>query len=100
MENLISLKQVINDILRTSPQKEVIKKLDDSQIAYGRVNTVKELSEHPALERREIETNNGKFITVDHVGNSKKTNIKIPELDEHGSLIRKEFGSKMNKGDE
>ena len=100
MENLISLKQVINDILRTLPLKEVIKKLDNSQIAYGRVNTVKELSEHPALERREIETNNGKFITVDHVGNSKKTNIKIPELDEHGSLIRKEFGSKMNKGDE
>ena len=55
MENLISLKQVINDILsKTLPQKEVIKKLDNSQIAYGSVNTVKELSEHPALERREL----------------------------------------------
>ena len=100
MENLILLKQIINDTLRKSTREEVIKKLGVSQIAYGSVNSVKELSEHPALVRREIRTNNGKFITVDHVGNSKNINIKIPELNEHGSLIRKEFDSKMNRGDE
>jgi len=94
MENLILLKQAINDILQKLTREEVIKKLDDSQIAYGRVNSVEELSKHPALVRREVDTNNGKFVTVDHVGNSKNTDIKIPELNEHESLIRKEFESK------
>ena len=99
MENIILLKQVINDILQKLTREEVVKKLQGSQIAYGSVNSVKELSVHPALVRREVNTNNGKFITVDHVGNSKITDIKIPELNEHGDVIRKEFESKMNNGD-
>ena len=95
VENLSDLKKVINQILSKSSRDEVISLLKNSQIAYGSVNSVKELSEHPALKRRKIKTKNGIFNTIEHVGNSSDKNNKIPELNEHGSKIRQEFNPKQ-----
>ena len=65
-----------------------------ADVAFGGVNEVADLSAHPALRRIEVGTGAG---PVSHVApavyfeGEPREYGPIPELDEHGSLIREEF---------
>ena len=73
---------------------ELEARLRKHQIAYGAINTVKEVSKHPALQRVNVPTASGPVSVVappvrvagqpPHVGH-------VPELGEHTAAIQAEF---------
>ena len=92
VENRILLDKEIDKVfkdLTTKTLKELLKK---SGIAFGQINTVKELSTHLALKKQVIEINKKKITTpasplVREIGGVKR----IPKIGEHNSKINEEF---------
>ena len=90
VQNLISLKEVINRSFSEFSRDAIIKKLFAAGIACGNVNTVADLAQHPALLRKRVTSGDKVFDTVNHVG-SYAASSKIPALNEQGASIRREF---------
>ena len=99
VENRILLDKEIDKVfkdLTTKTLKELLKK---SGIAFGQINTVKELSTHLALKKQVIEINKKKITTpasplVREIGGVKR----IPKLGEHNSKINEEFSRENPSG--
>lgn len=76
-------------------RSEAIRRLEAAQIAWGRVNSVADLSAHPELQRVPVETPNGPVqmvppgTLVRELGQPRLG--AVPALDEHGPAIRAEF---------
>lgn len=69
--------------------------LEKSGIAYGRLNGVPQLGAHPHLARSTVETAAGpiKIISPAPTINGEKPVLRpVPSKDEHGEVVRKEFG--------
>jgi crotonobetainyl-CoA:carnitine CoA-transferase CaiB-like acyl-CoA transferase len=86
--------KMIQDKFITFEREELISKLEEASVAYGRISDMEQLKKHPQNNFLEIETKNGLVkvlgpgaIHDDHIP---KVN-KMPELDEHGTMIRAEF---------
>jgi len=88
--------KIIQNKFITFEREELIKKLEEASIAYGRISDMEQLKNHPQNNFLEIETKNGKVKVLGpgaiHDNFIPEVN-KMPELDEHGEKIRTEFSS-------
>ena len=88
--------KIIQDKFITFEREELIEKLEEASVAYGRISDMEQLKNHPQNNFLEIETKNGK-VKVLGPGAIHDNFIpevkKMPELDEHGKKIRAEFSS-------
>ncbi len=86
--------ELVNSVFLKLNQAEVIARLDQAGIAYGRLNDVKGLSQHPQLRRSKIDTPSGE-VEVAAVAamrsNHSSSILRVPALGEHSEAIRREF---------
>ena len=88
--------KIIQDKFMKFEREELISKLEQASVAYGRISDMEQLKNHPQNNFLEIDTKNG-VVKVLGPGaihdNYIPTVNKMPELNEHGEMIRAEFGS-------
>ena len=94
-ENLGELKKIIDERFVSMSRDALVARLRESKIAFGQVNDVEGLSEHPALTRIEVDTAGGQVSMVSPpasvVGEDHPLR-PVPALGEHSKAIRAEFG--------
>ena len=86
--------QLINQVFSNLDQTQVIERLQQGRIAYGKLNDISGLSNHPQIRRITIDTPSGKADIVAPAAirsNEKKELQKVPAIGEHNELIRKQF---------
>jgi crotonobetainyl-CoA:carnitine CoA-transferase CaiB-like acyl-CoA transferase len=95
VENRPALDAEIDAVFGALSRAQLIERLRKGGIAYGAVNTVADLAQHPQLRRLTTESPSG---TVEMVApparfaNETAQVRPVPALDEHGIAIRAEFG--------
>ena len=94
-ENVEDLKAVIDEHFLGMARVDLIAVLRESGIAFGEVNDVAGLSEHPALTRIEVDTAGGHVSMVSppaSIDGEDYALRPVPALGEHSEAIRAEFG--------
>jgi itaconate CoA-transferase len=87
--------QLINDVFGRMDQAVVIDRLKQAGIAFGRLNDVAGLSQHPQLRRMQVQTPSGEasYAAAAAMRSNANTATKaVPAVGEHSDAIRKEFG--------
>ena len=86
---------VVAEVFGTLPSSAVIDRLTSAQTAYGSVNSVHDLIEHPQLRTRRMAVR-GRAVEVPALPWGTEwdgdTYPEAPALDEHGAALRAEFG--------
>jgi crotonobetainyl-CoA:carnitine CoA-transferase CaiB-like acyl-CoA transferase len=75
-------------------REALIEKLEQASVAYGRISDMEQLKNHPQNNFLNINTKNGsvKVLGPGAIHDSFTPSVKsMPELNEHGEKIRKEF---------
>jgi len=94
-ENVKELKAIIDEHFLGMERGDLIARLREGRIAFGEVNDVAGLSEHPALKRIEVGTAGGRINMVappaSVIGEDHALR-PVPALGEHSDVIRAEFG--------
>ena len=97
LANRPALEAEMGAVLGRLPREEAIRRLEAAQIAYGRVNSVADLSAHPELRRVTVDTPNGPAQLVPPGALVRELGPPrlgpVPALDEHGPAIRAEFAA-------
>jgi len=94
-ENVEELKAIIDEHFLGMERGDLIAILRESGIAFGEVNDVAGLSEHPALTRIEVDTAGGHVSMVSPPASIVGEDYAlrpVPALGEHSEAIRAEFG--------
>ena len=94
-ENVEELKTIIDERFVDMERNALVARLRESNIAFGEVNDVAGLSEHPALRRIEVGTAGGWISMVSppaSVVGEDYALRPVPALGEHSGAIRAEFG--------
>ena len=91
MENRDALRIDIQTYFKRFPRTEMAAKLQHAGIAYGSINDVSDLKDHPALVRKTVETSGHEISLVRRVGDATSAPAHVPGLDEHGPAVRAEF---------
>lgn len=92
--NRPALNAEIDKIFGQLPRTEVIDRLQKGRIAFGALNSVADLSDHPQLERTTVESGSGPVNLVAspvHLTGQSGQYNSIPALGEHNEKIRNEF---------
>ncbi|MBA57679.1 MAG: carnitine dehydratase [Gammaproteobacteria bacterium] len=95
VRNRKELDRIISDAFFLCDPETIISRLDSAGIAFGRLNDVSELDQHPQIRFRNIATSQGKITMLGRGAtkeNYPKEHLKIPEINEHGKRLRDEFG--------
>tara|TARA_R100000005_G_scaffold94419_1_gene72348 strand:+ start:3598 stop:4719 length:1122 start_codon:yes stop_codon:yes gene_type:complete len=94
VENRAALNEVINAVFGSLSREEVVKRLMAGRIAFGSLNSVADLSEHPQLERITTDSPSGPVSVpasaIMFAGEAQEYGA-IPALGEHNDTLRKEF---------
>ncbi|HEX6980686.1 MAG TPA: CaiB/BaiF CoA-transferase family protein [Alphaproteobacteria bacterium] len=102
VKNRPDLDARIAAVFGTQSADDLTVRLKAAQIAFGRVNTVAQFSQHPQLRRMEIETPQGRVSLpappAQIVGDSPRLG-PVPALGEHSDAIRREFAPATEVGD-
>lgn len=88
------LDEMIGGILMQIDHVSLAKRLTSARIAWGRVNSVAELSDHPQLRRELISSPTGPVNRIAHPIESTTWHPPggaVPGLGQHDSSVRKEF---------
>ncbi|OUR80213.1 carnitine dehydratase [Alphaproteobacteria bacterium 46_93_T64] len=92
--NRIELHAEMHVIFKSMTRDEAASKLLDARIAFGALNTVEDLSNHPQLERTTVQSPNGPVNLVaspiSYAGKKDQFG-PIPSLGEHNDDLREEF---------
>ena len=72
---------------------EAIERLEQAQLAWGKVSTVADLATHPALRRTASEVPGGSFELAAPPLHPDVARAKVPALGEHSDAIRREFAA-------
>ena len=94
-ENVEELKAIIDEHFVGMERDTLIAALRERRIAFGEVNDVAGLSEHPALKRSEVDTAGGHVSMVSppaSIVGEDYALCPVPTLGEHSEAIRAEFG--------
>ncbi|MCP4877466.1 MAG: CoA transferase [Gammaproteobacteria bacterium] len=81
-------------------QAAAVEQLSRAGIAYGRLNDIAGLSEHPQLRRVHIDTPSGEAQVVAVAAmrsNQSEVSSRVPSIGEHSDAIRNEFSSSANR---
>ena len=99
VKNRTLLDEEINKVFVELSAKTLKKLLKKSGIAFGQINTVKELSTHLALKKQVIEINKKKITIPASPLVKENGGVKrIPKIGEHNSKINEEFGRENPSG--
>ncbi len=88
------LDRIIADWMAKQTVADVIAALNGGDIAFGVINSVNGLAQHPHLRRLHVETPSGPAVVIAPSGltaNADDVARKVPAIDEHGARIRAEF---------
>jgi len=94
VENRLLLDSLIQRTLGGLVSTEACRRLDDADIAYGLVNELDAVLRDPRLRTVEVETSAGTVsvpLPPTRRAYAGETLEAVPELDEHGPAIRREF---------
>lgn len=92
--NRLALHTDINEIFKTLSRKEIAEKLTAARIAFGSLNTVEDLSDHPQLQRSAAQSPEGPVNLVSspiRFAGDDDNFRPIPALGEHNETLRSEF---------
>lgn len=92
--NRPALNAEIDKIFGELPRTEIIERLQKGRIAFGALNSVADLSDHPQLERTVVESSAGPVNLIAspiHLTGETGQYNAIPALGEHNRKIRNEF---------
>jgi len=85
---------VVSKTFKAQTSQTMIERLKEAQTAFGRVNSVDDLINHPQLRTRTMIVN-GEAVEVPALGWSVEwesdTYPSAPSIDEHGQALRREF---------
>ena len=92
------LDETIQSILLSLTDKTLKHRLEEASIAYGRLNTVKDLESHLALKKINVKNSldDNLFIPSPPIV-WEESEKKVPKFNQHGELLRKEFHDKPKK---
>ena len=92
--NRNSLDQIINDVFGSATRKDIIKRLQDADIAYGQLSTIEDLNKHPQSNFISVQTSEGEISLLSPgavINGEEVTFGKVPFLGEHTDEIKNEF---------
>ena len=92
--NRNSLDQIINDVFGSATRKDIIKKLQDADIAYGQLSTIEDLNKHPQSNFISVQTSEGEISLLSPgavINGEEVTFGKVPVLGEHTDEIKNEY---------
>jgi crotonobetainyl-CoA:carnitine CoA-transferase CaiB-like acyl-CoA transferase len=93
--NRLDLEELIQGVFAELTYAQVVDRLTDAQTAYGAINSVHDLIQHPQLRTRPMPVN-GQIAQVPATPYLTEwddgTFAPVPKVDQHGSAIRTEFG--------
>tara|TARA_B100000989_G_scaffold5494_1_gene3818 strand:- start:718 stop:1854 length:1137 start_codon:yes stop_codon:yes gene_type:complete len=88
------LDQIINDIFGTMSRNDIMKKLQDADIAYGQLSTIEDLNKHPQSNFISVQTSEGEISLLSPgavISGEEITFGKVPLLGEHTDKIKNEY---------
>ena len=94
VSNRNSLDQIINDVFGSVTRKDIIKRLQDADIAYGQLSTIDDLNKHPQSNFISVQTSAGEIslFSPGAVINGEEVSFgKVPFLGEHTDKIKNEY---------
>jgi crotonobetainyl-CoA:carnitine CoA-transferase CaiB-like acyl-CoA transferase len=100
VRNRVAMDRIILAVTRCLARKTIIQRLEAADVAFGSVNSVKDLSDHPALKRRQAISSTGEYIELPDrpIGQTsmddspdEPSRSTVPGLGQHSDMIRKEF---------
>lgn len=100
VSNRTALDEAIAARLSEVDVSELVGRLRLAKIAFGRLNSVGDLSDHPQLRRTRVGAPSGDFELVAHPVHHSSWSpspVRSPALGEHDSRIRAEFGAKPDR---
>ena len=92
--NRNSLDQIINDVFGSVSRKNIIKRLQDADIAYGQLSTIEDLNKHPQSNFISVQTSEGEISLLSPgavINGEEVTFGKVPFLGEHTDKIKNEY---------
>ena len=93
-KNRVRLDHILYEVFTALPRKELLEKLREAAIAYGEVNGVEGLSNHPALKRVEVDSPTGPLEMVAppaSIDGQQRELGPVPDIGQHSEKIWKEF---------
>ena len=94
-KNRSALEAIVQSVFAEVTYAEAVDRLTDAQTAYGAINSVHDLIEHPQLRTRPMDVN-GSVVHVPATPYVTEWDDAVyasaPGIDEHGAAIRDEFG--------
>ncbi len=92
--NTDAMRAEIEAVFESMERGELLTRLREAGIAYGEVNSIGQLAEHPALRRMQVPTSEGDIsVTATAIRRNGMctTAGQVPEFAEHDAAVRKEF---------
>ena len=93
VKNVVALSSIITEIFATQTQKELVLRLEAQKLPWANVSTMPDLSNHPALQRIEIDTPNGPAKIAASPVRKEIKSLVLPKTGEHNAKIRAEFNT-------
>ena len=97
--NRNSLDQIINEVFGSVSRKDIIKRLQDADIAYGQLSTIEDLNKHPQSNFISVQTSEGEISLLSPgavINGEEVTFGKVPFLGEHTDKIKNEYRNLNN----
>ena len=92
------LDETIQSILLSLNDKTLKNRLEEASIAYGRLNTVKDLERHLALKKINVKNSLDDNLSIPSPPIVwEKSENKAPKFNQHNELLREEFHDKTKK---
>ena len=90
MQNRDALRADMEAVFSTVSRAQTAARLLAAGVACGSINDIRDLSRHPALERKQVDVG-GKAVSFPLRVGDRLNNAAVPDLDQHGAAIRHEF---------
>ena len=98
VKNRDLLDETIQSILLSLTDKTLKNRLEEASIAYGRLNTVKDLESHLALKKINVKNSLDYNLSIPSPPIVwEESEKKVPKFNQHNELLREEFHDKTKK---
>jgi len=97
LEHRAELDGLIEAAFASKTGTEIISTLEDAGIAFGRVSSIEDLSQHPQCNFAPVQTPGGEVAILAPgavIDGSIQELGPVPALNQHGKALREEFGAK------
>jgi itaconate CoA-transferase len=94
--NQVALDAAIAATFEQLDSEEIVTRLQESEIAWGRVSTVRDLAGHPALRCLSVDMPGGERVAMPRpAGRGAELGGAVPALGHHTERLRAEFGAQL-----